>query len=84
VGEVGAVVYTYDADADVLYVLMVDETDASIDRTEELGPNLHVDLDSAGGVVGVEFLYPRTQGLDAEPIRLRYGIDLEIPFSFAA
>jgi uncharacterized protein YuzE len=78
------VVYTYDADADALYVLIVDEDDAAIDRTEEVGPNLHVDLDSAGGVVGVEFLYPRTQGLDAEPIRLRYGIDLEIPFSFAA
>jgi uncharacterized protein YuzE len=78
------VIYRYDADADALYVLIVDEADAMIDRTEEVGPNLHVDLDSAGGVVGVEFLYPRTQGLDAEPVRLRYGIDLQIPFSFAA
>jgi uncharacterized protein YuzE len=77
-------VYTYDADADVLYVLLVEETDAAIDRTEEVGPNLHVDLDAAGGVVGVEFLYPRTQGIDAEPVRIRYGIDLKIPFSFAA
>ena len=77
-------VYTYDADADVLYVLLVEETDAAIDRTEEVGPNLHVDLDAAGDVVGVEFLYPRTQGIDAEPVRVRYGIDLKIPFSFAA
>jgi uncharacterized protein YuzE len=78
-------VYTYDTDADVLYVLIVDEADATIDhRTEEVGPNLHVDLDSTGVVVGVEFLYPRTQGLDSEPIRLGYGIDLEIPFTFAA
>jgi uncharacterized protein YuzE len=77
-------VYTYDADADVLYVLLVEETDAAIDRTEEVGPNLHVDLDAAGGAVGVEFLYPRTQGIDAEPVRIRYGIDLKIPFSFAA
>lgn len=77
-------IYTYDADADALYVLIVDEADATIDRTEEVGPNLHVDLDPAGGVVGVEFLYPRTQGLDAEPVRRRYGIDLQIPFSFAA
>ncbi len=83
-GEVGAVVYTYDADADVLYVLVVDEAEATIDRTEEVGPNLHVDLDAGGRVVGVEFLYPPTQGLDSEPIRIRYGIDLEIPFSFAA
>lgn len=76
--------YTYDADADVLYVLLVDEGGAAVDRTEELGPNLHVDLDAHGGVVGVEFLYPRTHGVDPEPVRDRYGIDLQIPFSFAA
>lgn len=77
-------VYTYDTDADVLYVLIVDEADAAIDRTEEIGPNLHVDLDGTGAVVGVEFLYPRSHGIDAEPVRIRYGIDLQIPFSFAA
>jgi uncharacterized protein YuzE len=77
-------IYTYDADTDVLYVLLVDDGDAAIDRTEELGPNLHVDLDADGGVVGVEFLYPRSRGIDAEPVRARYGIDLRIPFRFAA
>lgn len=77
-------VYTYDADADVLYVLVVDETNAAIDRTEEIGPNLHVDLDAHGGIVGVEFLYPRSHGVDTEPVKARYGIDLQIPFSFAA
>ena len=77
-------VYTYDADADVLYVLLTDEADAAIDRTEEIGPNLHVDIDAEGGVVGVEALYPRSQGIDAGPVRTRYGIDLRIPFSFAA
>ena len=77
-------VYTYDADADVLYVLLVDEADAAIDRTEEIGPNLHVDLDADGGIVGVEFLYPRSHGIDAEPVKARYGVDLQIPFSFAA
>lgn len=77
-------VYTYDADADVLYVLIVDEDDAAIDRTEEIGPNLHVDLGADGGVVGVEFLYPRSNGIDPAPVKNRYGIDLQIPFSFAA
>ena len=77
-------VYTYDADADVLYVLLEGEADLAIDRTEELGPNLHVDLDAGGGVVGVEFLYPRSRGLDAEPVKTRFGIDLQIPFNFAA
>lgn len=77
-------VYTYDAEADVLYVLLADEADAAIDRTEEIGPNVHVDLDADGGVVGVEFLYPRRHGMDVEPVRARYVIDLRIPFSFAA
>jgi uncharacterized protein YuzE len=77
-------VYTYDEEADTLYVLLTDETQAAIDRTEEIGPNLHVDLDAAGQVVGVEFLCPRTGGVEVQKIRDRYGIDLEIPFSFAA
>jgi uncharacterized protein YuzE len=76
--------YTYDAEADVLYVLLAEEREAGVDRTEELGPNLHVDLDSDGEIVGVEFLYPRTHGVDVASVKERYGIDLEIPFSFAA
>jgi uncharacterized protein YuzE len=77
-------VYTYDGDSDVLYVLLVDEQEAAINRTEEVGPNLHVDLDAHGKAVGVEFLYPRTHGIETVQVRERYGIDLEIPFSFAA
>jgi uncharacterized protein YuzE len=76
--------YTYDGDADVLYVLLVDEPEAAIDRTEEVGPNLHVDLDAQGKVIGVEFLYPRTQGVETIQVKDRYGVELEIPFSFAA
>lgn len=77
-------VYTYDTETDVLYVLLAEESEAAIDRTEELGPTLHVDLDAAGRIVGVEFLYPRTHGLDAGSVKERYGLDLDIPFSFAA
>lgn len=77
-------VHTYDAEADVLYVHLRDESEAMIDRTEEIGPNLHVDLDASGGVVGVEFLYPRGHGIDATSVKARYGIDLQIPFTFAA
>ncbi|MGH2664127.1 MAG: DUF2283 domain-containing protein [Actinomycetota bacterium] len=77
-------VYTYDAEADVLYVLLAVEQEAAIDRTEELGPALHVDLDGRGEVVGVEFLYPRTHGVNVGKVNERYGIDLEIPFTFAA
>ena len=43
-------VYTYDGDADVLYVLLIDEPEAAIERTEEIGPNLHVDIDAQGQV----------------------------------
>ena len=77
-------VYTYDAEADVLYILLAEEQEAAIDRTEELGSNLHVDLDHDGNIVGVELLYPRTHGLDIGSVRERYGIDLQIPFRFAA
>ncbi|MBW3578969.1 MAG: DUF2283 domain-containing protein, partial [Actinobacteria bacterium] len=42
--------YTYDGETDVLYVLLVDEPDASINRTEELSDRVHVDLDAQGEV----------------------------------
>jgi uncharacterized protein YuzE len=77
-------VYTYDADADALYVLLVEEPEAAIERTEELGPTLHVDVDARGTVIGVEILYPRTHGVDLTPVKERYGLDIEIPFRFAA
>ncbi len=76
--------YTYDAEADALYVLLSDEQDAVIARTEELAPTLHVDLDAEGGVIGIGFLYPRTHGVDTTAVRQPYGIELDIPFSFAA
>ena len=74
--------YTYDAEADALYVLLADEFEGAINRTEELGPTLHVDLDANEEIVGVEFLYPRT-GMDLDPVKERYGMDLVIPFTFA-
>ena len=77
-------VYTYDGDGDVLYVLLVEEPEAAIERTEEIGPNLHVDIDGDGKVVGVEFLYHRARGIEVEEVNERYGIELDIPFSFAA
>lgn len=76
--------YTYDSEADALYVLLRDEKEAAIARTEELGPTLHVDLDEEGNLVGVEILYPRTEGVDVSAVTERYGIELTIPFSFAA
>ena len=77
-------VYTYDGDADVLYVLLVDEPEAAIQRTEEIGPNLHVDIDGDGKVVGVEVLHPRRLGVEVREVKRRYGVELEIPFRFAA
>ncbi len=76
--------YTYDTEADVLQVLLVDEVDVVIERTVELAPTLHVDLDASGRVVAVEFLYPRTHDMDVDLVRERYGVELKIPFSFAA
>ena len=79
-------VYIYDEEADALYISLVEDEDEEddLDHTEELGPNLHADLDSSGTVLGVEFLHPATNGVDADLVKQRYGIDLKIPFTFGA
>jgi uncharacterized protein YuzE len=76
--------YTYDEEADALYVLLAPEPEAAIDRTLELGERLHVDLDADGRLVGVEILYPSLGDVDLEPLRDRYGLELRFPFWFAA
>jgi uncharacterized protein YuzE len=76
--------YTYDEEADALYVLFAPEPEAAIERTQELGERLHVDEDANGLPVGVEILYPSLGDVDLEPLRDRYGLDLKVPFRFAA
>jgi uncharacterized protein YuzE len=76
--------YSYDEEADALYVLLAPEPEAAIERTLELGERLHVDLDAEGRPVGVEILYPSLGDVDLEPLRERYGLELRIPFRFAA
>jgi uncharacterized protein YuzE len=44
--------YTYDEEADALYVLLAPEPEAAIERTQELGERLHVDEDANGLPVG--------------------------------
>jgi uncharacterized protein YuzE len=77
-------VYTYDEEADALYVLLVPEADIEIERTVGLSDRLHVDLDVAGRPVGVELLYPSQPGTDLGPLRERFGLELRLPFTFAA
>lgn len=76
--------YTYDEEADALYVLLAPEPDAAIERTLELGERLHVDLGVDGRPVGVEILYPSMGDVDLGPLRERYGLELKVPFRFAA
>ena len=76
--------YTYDEQADALYVLLAPEPEAAIARTIELGDRLHVDLSPNGEVVGVEILYPTLPDVDLSPLKDRFGVDLQLPFSFAA
>lgn len=52
--------YTYDSEADVLYILLVEEPDAEIAETIELSPTLHVDVNGDGEVTGIEVLFPRS------------------------
>ena len=76
--------YTYDEEADALYVLLAPEPDAAIERTIELGERLHVDVGADGRPVGVEILYPSLGDVDLKPLRERYGLELSLPFRFAA
>lgn len=76
--------YTYDEQADALYILLVPESEAAIERTVELGERLHLDLGPGGDVVGVEILYPKLGVVDLTPLKEQYGLDLHLPFSFAA
>ncbi len=76
--------YTYDEEADALYVLLVPEPEAAIERTLELGERLHVDLGTDGRPVGVEILYPSLGDVDLQPLRDRYGLELRVPLRFAA
>lgn len=77
-------IYTYDEEADALYILLVSESEAEIERTVELGDRLHVDLGSDGNPIGIEILYPTQTGIHLEPIKERFGLDLHLPFKFAA
>lgn len=77
-------VYTYDEEADALYILVDRDPDVAIERTVALGDTLHVDVDREGRPVGVEILYPTEGGVDLEPVRERFGLEIRLPFRFAA
>ena len=77
-------VYTYDEEADALYVLLIPETEIAIEQTVELDERLHVDLDDQGRLVGIEILYPTHGPVDLKPIWDRYGLEVKLPFEFAA
>lgn len=77
-------VYTYDDEAKALYVLVVPEADAKIQHTVEVSDRVHVDLDDGDRVVGVEILDPNDGDNDLPAVRERFGIEVRLPFRFAA
>lgn len=77
-------VYTYDEEVDALYILLTRDDEAAIDRTIEASDRLHIDIGPDGSVVGVEILYPGMGPVDLDPIKQRFGIELRVPFTFAA
>ncbi len=77
-------VYTYDEEADALYVLVVSDADAAIKQTVEVDARVHVDLDDEGRVVGVEILNPTNGDNELASVRERFGLELKLPFRFAA
>jgi uncharacterized protein YuzE len=68
--------YTYDEEADALYVVLAPELRRRPRGPQELGERLHVDEDANGLPVGVEILYPSLGDVDLEPLRDRSGLDL--------
>ena len=77
-------VYTYDEEADALYVLLVSEPEAVVARTVELTDRLHIDVNAAGQPIGIEILYPSQGGIDLRLAKDRFGLEVRIPFHFAA
>ena len=77
-------VYTYDEEADALYVLVVTQDDAAIRRTVAVSDRVHVDLDESDRVVGVEILNPTDGDNGLASVREQFGIEVKLPFRFAA
>lgn len=77
-------VYTYDEEADALYISLVPQTEIQIDRTVALSERLHVDVGPDGRPVGIEILYPSTGPVDLGELRSKYALDVKMPFTFAA
>jgi uncharacterized protein YuzE len=61
---------TYDPDADALTLRL---SDASIESSEEVAPNIILDFDAEGRVVGIEVLFVSTLP-DANPMELAFKV----------
>jgi len=77
-------VYTYDEEADALYISLVPQAELRIDQTVELNERLHVDMGPDGRPVGIEILYPSKGPVDLGELRSKYALNVRIPFTFAA
>jgi uncharacterized protein YuzE len=47
---------TYDPEADAVYITLARIARGSIDRTDEIAPNVFVDRDGKGRIIGIEVL----------------------------
>jgi uncharacterized protein YuzE len=61
---------TYDPDADALTLRL---TDAPVESSEEVAPNVVLDFDAEGRVVGVEVLFVSALP-DANPMELAFKV----------
>jgi uncharacterized protein YuzE len=61
---------SYDPEADAIYLKV---SDARIDLTTEIAPDVFVDLTADGDLVGIEILRS-SSGPGAEPMKLAFGI----------
>lgn len=64
---------TYDPEADALSLRL---SDGAVDSSEEVGPNVVLDFDAEGRVVGIEVLFV-SELPDANPMELAFKVHRE-------
>jgi uncharacterized protein YuzE len=61
---------TYDPEADVLYLAL---REVLVDESEEVAPNVVIDLDAEGRAVGIE-IGAASEQMDGNPLALSLGL----------
>jgi len=70
------VLISYDPDAHAMYVQV---RQARVAKTQDLGNEVHVDLDSHGGLIGIEVISPGKVSLNLQTVIQRLARQYHVP-----